>query len=450
MNIKELKSDTLYKEYSMEIPYEEVDELINNKIKDLIPTVTLPGFRKGKAPHTIVKKKYETNVLSEVIESIVQDKTKKILEDKKIKPFRQPRVNLKKYEKEKPVEIEIKIDIEPEIKLKNFKDLELNTYEINLDKKSTDDNYNNFLSLQKKYIKIKNNRSLKKSDKVFVDITATDESLPDFLKKQNNVQVTTDSDYEILPNIGNKLIEKKVKIGDKVNLYFDLSKTLKSEDKKNVEFIIDVKSIEESVPFKLDQDFLSKVGLKDENELKENLKNNLKVQFNEGIKQIEKKQLMDLLESEYQFELPQGILDEEFHGIWHRLQHAKEENKLDEDDKNLSEKDLKIRYKKISERRVRLAILLQFIAKDEKINVSEKELTDGMMNYASQYPGQEKQILEYFKKNPSSIETIRGPLLESKVIETIFKKSSVNNKKLSVEDYKKLEETTFNLSKEKK
>ena len=143
MDIKELKSKTLYKEYSLDIPYSEVDTLINNKIDEILPTVTLPGFRKGKAPVNIVKKKYETNVLSEVIETLVREKTKKLLDEKKLKPARQPRIDIKKYEKEKPVEIEVKIDLEPEIKLQKFENFSLKKYEINFDKKTLNENYIN-------------------------------------------------------------------------------------------------------------------------------------------------------------------------------------------------------------------------------------------------------------------------------------------------------------------
>ena len=164
--------------------------------------------------------------------------------------------------------------------------------------------------------------------------------------------------------------------------------------------------------------------------------------------QIEKKELMDVLDKKHQFDLPEGIIDEEFQTIWHRLEHAKKDNTLDDDDKNLSEEELKKRYKKISERRVKLALLIQFIAKEEKILISEKELTDGMINYASQYPGQEKQILEYFKKNPSSIESIRGPLLEQKVIDNIVSKAKLSKHKLTIEAYNKLQDKIFKVTEE--
>ena len=445
MNIKEIKSETLYKEYSLEIPYDEIDHLIDNKIKELIPTVTLPGFRKGKAPVNIVKKKYESNILSEVIEKIVQEKTKSLLDEKKLKPFRQPRVDLKKYEKQQPVQIEIKIDLEPEIKLKNFKDLKLNKYKIELDKKTIEDNYNKFLSSQQNFKKIENNRSVKNSDKITINLLTKNESVPDFLKSQKNLPIITDSEYQILPELSKKIIQKKLKVGDKILLDFDISNVINSSEAKEAKFEIEILSIEEPIPFKITNDYLEKNGFKSEDELKENLKKNITSQYQDGIKQIEKKQLMDVLDSEHKFDLPKGILDEEFHSIWHRLEHAKKDNTLDKDDKNLSDNELKERYKKISERRVKLAILLQYIARKDSISVNEKELTEGMINYSSQYPGQEKQILEYFKKNPSSIESIRGPILEQKVIDNITSKSEFSEIMLSVKDYIKLEEKTFKI-----
>ena len=91
---------------------------------------------------------------------------------------------------------------------------------------------------------------------------------------------------------------------------------------------------------------------------------------------------------------------------------------------------------------------MQFIAKENNISVDEKELSNGMMTYASQYPGQEKQIIEYFKKNPSAIETIRGPILEEKVIEKIITSAVVKKIKVNKADYEKLESKTFDIKKE--
>ena len=449
MSIKEIKSGTLYKEYALEIPYEEINKIIDSKINELLPTVSLPGFRKGKAPLNIVRKKYENNVLSESLDKLVQDKMKLLLDEKKLKPFTQPKIDLKKYEKDEPIEVEIKIDLEPEIKLVEFKKIKVNEYEIDLDNKLIEDNYNEFLKSQKKYLEIKNFRQIKKTDKVLIDLSSKDEIVPDFLKVQKNLPIVIDSDYQILPSIGDKLVENKLKKGDKIDLELDISKSLKLNEEKFATFAIEILNIEESVPFVVDKDFLDKNGLKSEDDLKNNLKNNFKSQYLNGLKQIEKKQLMDILDKEHSFDLPQGILEQEFNDIWHRLEHAKKDGTLDEDDKKLSDDQLKKRYQEISQRRVKLAMLLQYIAKENKITVDEKELSQGMMQYATQYPGQEKEIIEYFKKNPSSIETIRGPILEEKVIKHITSECDLIKTKLNKSEYEKLEKEVFEIKKDK-
>ena len=443
MNIKEINSKKLFKEFEIQIPYKDLEDSINDKIKDLVPTVSLPGFRKGKAPLNIVRKKYENNVLSEVIETIVDKNTKKLLEEKKLKPFRQPKVELKKYEKNQPIEILIKIDLEPSIEISSLEEIELINRTIDIDQKRVDENYNQFINSQKHYHKVKDSRPAKMSDKIIANITTKDESVPEFLKSQNNMPIITDSDYQILPNIGSMLVNKKAKVGEKINLTFDLKEALKQKEKKEVEFIIEIISLEYLHEFKITKEFLEKNNLKDENQLKENLKQNLIKQYEDSLKQIQKKELMDILNKKNKFDVPEGILDEEFNSIMLKLDQAKKDNNLDEDDKNLSDEELKKRYKKIALRRVKLAVLMQHIASINKITVTEKELTEGMINYASQYPGQEKQIIDYFKKNPASIETIRGPIFEQKIVDSIISKVKLKNEKIDIKKFEKLNIEVF-------
>ena len=448
MDIKEISAKKLFKEYEVQVPYEEVDNSINIKIAELIPKVSLPGFRKGKAPLNIVKKKYENNFLSEVIQKIVEEKTREILKEKKLKAIRQPKVEIKKCEKNEPVEILIKIDLDPSIKVFPFNEIELIKRIIELDQKRIDENYKNFVDSQKHYHKVSEVRSVKFSDKIIVNISTEDKSVPDFLKLQEKLPIITDSDYQVLPDISSKLIDKKIKVGDKVKLKFDLKEVLKAKSKKEVEFLIEVLSLEHCHQFKVTKEFLEKNNLKDEKHLKNNLKNNLEKQYEDYLKQIEKKELMDELDSKNKFDVPDGMLEEEFNSISDRLELAKKEGKLDEDDKGLSNKELNERYKKIAIRRVKLAILIQHIANEEKISLTERELTDGMLNYASKYPGQEKQIFDYFKKNPSSVESIRGPLFEQKIVNHILSKVKIKNETISIKKFEKLQEDTFNNSKE--
>ncbi len=449
MIIKELKSKKLYKEFLISIPFEDIDKEINQKIIDLIPTVSIPGFRKGKAPITIVRKKYEDSVLNDVIQNVVNTKTSNLIKEKNYDLFRQPKIDLKNFEKNKPVEIEIKIDLQPEIKLLDFKDIKINKYEISFSKKEVDDQFKKFIDSQKSFKKINKKREIKKSDKVTINLETLNPDVPEYLRSQKNIPIDTGIEQEILPGINNALISNKLNEGDKKNISFDLSKLLQNNKLKKVEFEIEIISIEENTKFEITKEYLTKNGFNSEKELKDIIKQNSIQQYNQGIKQVEKKELMDFLNKTYKFDLPEGVLDEDFKEIWHRLEHAKKDGSLDNDDKILDEEQLKKRYKKISERRVKLGVLLQFIAKEKNINISEDELSKGIMQYSSQYPGQEKQIMEYLKKNPSSVESIRGPLLEDKIINSITSMATVTNKKINEEQYKKLEEVTFDIKRDK-
>ncbi|MDC3075397.1 trigger factor [Pelagibacteraceae bacterium] len=450
MNTKELKSTKLYKEYSLEIPHEEIDIEVDKQINQILPTVNIPGFRKGKAPLNIVKKKYEDNVLNKVIQKVIDTNTKKLIDEKKFSLFRAPKVELSSYEKNKPITINLKFDLKPEIKLKDFKDFKLNKYEIELDKKAEENQLKSFIASQKNYKKIESSRQIKNTDKVIVNFESSQEDLPEYLKSQKNFPIDLDFDDGILPNLNTELISKKVKVGDKLELELNLSKILKDDKFNKTIFNFEIISIEEKIKFELTKEFLDKNGFKTEKDLKDFLVRNIKTQYEQGIKQIEKKELMDLLDNSYKFELPDGVLEDDFNQIWNRLEQAKKEDSLDEDDKLLKDDDLKKRYKKISERRVKLGLLMQHIASEEKVVVSEEEINKGILEYTRQYPGQENQIMEYFQKNPSSQDTIRAPLIEKKVIDSIISKSKTNVIKLTEDEYKKLEVKTFDIKDIKK
>ena len=159
--------------------------------------------------------------------------------------------------------------------------------------------------------------------------------------------------------------------------------------------------------------------------------------------EISKKELLDRLEKNHTFDLPDGILSEEKKSIWHRVEHAKKDGTLDPDDINLKEEELKKRYEKIAERRVKLALIVSNIATKNKISINEEEITKGLIEYTKNYPGQEKQIFEFFKKNPSEIEVIRGPLFEKKVLDYVMTKVKKINKEINVKDFMKLQMETF-------
>tara|TARA_B100001123_G_scaffold63026_1_gene69131 strand:+ start:2437 stop:3777 length:1341 start_codon:yes stop_codon:yes gene_type:complete len=443
MEIKEVQSKKLFKEFSIEIPGNEIEEKINLKIKELIPKTNLPGFRPGKAPLNIVKKKYEKDVLGEVINNTVQESSKKLLNDKKIKPLRMPKIEIKKFDRLTSLEFIIKIDLPPEINLCDFNKIDLTKYEINISRSENEKAYKDFVDGQKNYISIKDNRAVKNHDKVLVSLFSNDNEVPEVLKKQDNVNVMIGSSYQFLPELDKKLVEKKVKKNDEVNVIIELPDKESPNKKNKFNYNIKILDIQESRPIKVDSEFLKKINIKSLNDLRKKIENDLKSYYISISDEVTKKNLLDNLEKIHKFDIPEGIYNEEFDSIWKRVEQAKLSNSLDQDDVKLNEQELKKRYEKIAVRRVKLALIVSFIAEKNNIEINNEELSNGIIQYSKNYPGQEKQIFEYFKKNPAEIEVIRGPLFEKKVIDHIISKANKINKKVSIKEILEIQSKAF-------
>jgi len=124
------------------------------------------------------------------------------------------------------------------------------------------------------------------------------------------------------------------------------------------------------------------------------------------------------------------MVEAEFSNIWAQVQAEKEAGQLDEDDAKKTDKQLEKDYRKISERRVRLGLVLAEMGQKQEIQISNEEIQQAMIAEARQYPGQEQQVIEFYQKNPQAIAQLRAPIYEEKVVDLIIEKSKVTDKKV--------------------
>ena len=331
----------------------------------------------------------------------------------------------------------------PEFDLFDFSKIKLNDYKISLTKKEKDEGYENFIKSQSEYQCINTNWEIKNDDNIKISIYSNDKDIPDTLKNKQEVNLIIGSNYQFLPDLDKLLLEKKVKKSDKIVLDIDIPKQKKPNEKIKCKFNIEILDIKELHKINVNKDYLEKNKLKSIDDLKKKVEENISKQYALMSNEISKKELLDRLEKNHTFDLPDGILSEEKKSIWHRVEHAKKDGTLDPDDINLKEEELKKTYEKIAQRRVKLALIVSNIATKNKISINEEEITKGLIEYTKNYPGQEKQIFEFFKKNPSEIEVIRGPLFEKKVLDYVMTKVKKINKEINVKDFMKLQMETF-------
>ena len=137
--------------------------------------------------------------------------------------------------------------------------------------------------------------------------------------------------------------------------------------------------------------------------------------------------MLDALAGVANFAVPQGMVESEFSQIWQRLEAERKDGRVDDDDAGKDDETLKAEYRAIAERRVRLGLLLSEIGRTNGIAVAPDEMTRAMRAEAGRYPGQEQQVLEFFRKNPQAAELLRGPIFEEKVVDFVLELARVTD-----------------------
>ncbi len=184
----------------------------------------------------------------------------------------------------------------------------------------------------------------------------------------------------------------------------------------------------------IDEEFAKKVGFEDVGKLRDMVKSGLEREFGRMTSMKMKRDVLDALDKQYSFELPSKLVDAEFNGIWNALQNEMKKAGKTFADEDTTEEKATEEYKAIAARRVRLGLVLGTLGEKEGIQVNEQELQQALIGRVRQFPGQEKQVYDYYRNNPSALIELRGPIFEQKVVDHIVGKATVADKTVSKED----------------
>ena len=209
---------------------------------------------------------------------------------------------------------------------------------------------------------------------------------------------------------------------------------------KKAEFAVTVKELRANAPAVLDDALAKELGFPSLDRLRERIRDDIAADYTRMSRTVIKRQLMDSLAESHKFAVPQGMLENEFSGIWKQVEDAKAKNELPDEDKGKSDDQLKKEYRGIAERRIRLGLLLAEIALQNKLEVANNDLRNALLAEARRYPGQEKAVFDYYTQTRGAMERLRAPLLEEKVIDFIVGKAKVTDKKMSADDLAKASE----------
>lgn len=437
MNVKETKVEGLKHSFEIVVLADEIAENLTKKIKEIGETATIPGFRKGKAPESFLRQRYEGAAMGEVVEELIQSESTKVLSDNKLRPAHRPNVNVISFDKGKDLVFTMDFEAIPEITPIDFSKISLEKMIADVDEKEIEKTLQRLAESRKDSKKVEENRAAVKGDIAVIDFVGSVDGV-EFQGGKGNAYPLELGSNSFIPGYEDQIIGHKV--GDKfdVNVKFPENYGAKDLAGKNAVFAVEIKELREKKTVELNDEFAKFFGKEKLDEVREMVRMELSHEYESVSMDNLKKTLLDKLADAHDFPVPEIMANEEFDAIWKQIETAKSKNSLDAEDVGKTDDELKIEYKSIAERRVRLGLLLAEIGAKNNISVTDADLNRAIMMEARQFPGQEKAVFDFYAKHPEMLDRLRAPLFEDKVVDFILKGVSLTEKKVSPEDLYKV------------
>jgi trigger factor len=375
-------------------------------------------------------------LMAEVIEQALNETTQKVLDDNKLRPASQP--DLKpESDMEKvmaggvDLSYELSLELMPDFEPIDIAGIKLTRPVYSPSEKEVDEALAD-LAKQARTFAPRTGKSLKAKDgdQVLIDFVGSVDGVEFPGGKGEGFELTLGSG-QFIPGFEGQLVGAKP--GDDVTVKVTFPTPYQSEELagKDAEFAVKVHEVRAPVDAEPDDELAKRLGLSDLATLKETLSKNLQQGYDNQSRFKLKRALLDELDKGHAFDLPPKMVDAEFAGIWQQVEQDKAAGGLPPEDAGKTEDQLKDEYRRIAERRVRLGLVLAEIGRRDNVQVTDQELMQAMQREAMQYGQQAQQVFEFFRSNPNAQAQLRAPLYEDKVVELIFAKATIKDKKVS-------------------
>lgn len=433
MNIKEVKSEGLSREYEVTISAADFEAAVEKKLKEISKNVSMAGFRAGKVPFAMIKQKYQGNAMSEAVDDLLRDGVNEVLKEKKVRPVFTPDVELTKFEEGKDILFKVSMDIMPEIELKDFSAIKIEKPVAEVPAEEVEKALNYMAESRRDSVKVEEDRATVKGDIAVIDFVGSIDGV-EFAGGKGEAYPLELGSNSFIPGYEDQLIGKKA--GEVVNVKATFPETYHAKDLAGKEalFVTTIKEIRTIKKAEINDEFAKSMGEENLDKLKETVKSRIAQDYDTASKMKAKRALLDALDKAYKFDVPAKLVDMEYDSIVKQYENAKKNNQLDEDEKSKKEEDLLKEYKEIAIRRVKLGLLLAEVGNEAKIEVTQEDINKVIMNEAQRYPMQAKAIFDFYLKNKEAIERLRTSVYEEKVIDYVLSKVETKEKTVSVED----------------
>ena len=399
-----------------------IQEKLDEKLKKLQSEISLKGFRPGKVPPSVIKSQFGKAIYGEVIDRILQESSSKALAEKKIKAAGQPKIDLKTFGEGKDLNYTLEVDSLPKITLADFDKYKASDFVIKIETKIVDEKIKEIAKNNKTFSdKIKKSE---KGDLVIFDYNATVEgkSFEGSEGKQTRLIIGEDL---FLKGFDEKLVG--VSKNDEKIIEVSLPENYPNKELKNkkAKFQCTITNVQVANETTIDDVFAKNMGAKDLTDLKFLIEKQISAQYKQSLDSIIKKEILDQVEHLHKIELPKNLVEQEIHTMTHRLK--KEENEKH-----------KVKNKKIAESRIKLGLILNEYGEKNNLKVLDEDVKVEIQKQIKGMPGQEKMVMDYYQKNPSAAQSLKGALYEDKILNLFKTKIKLLKKDISIKDAEKI------------
>jgi len=409
-----------------------IQEKLDKKLSELQLEVSLKGFRPGKVPPAVIKSQFGKAIYGEVIDKILQETSNKALKEKKIKAAGQPRIDLKTFGEGKDLNYTIEVDSLPEVNLVSFDKYTANEYLLKIESKLVDEKIKE-ISKNNKTFSDKNEKS-EKDDLVIFDYSASVNGEKFDGSEGKNTRLEIGKNL-FLKGFDEKLIG--VKKEEKKTIEVNLPENYPNKElaNKKAKFECKIINIQKATDTKIDDAFAKNMGAKDLTDLKLLIEKQISTQYKQSLDAITKKEILDQIEKLHKIDLPKKLVEQEIHLMTHKL-------KKDEVDKH------KAKTLKVAESRIKLGLILNEYGEKNNLKVSDEEVQGEVQKQIKGMPGQEKMVLDYYQKNPSAAQSLKGALYEEKILNLFKSKINLKKKNITISEAEKIISDFNKLSKD--
>ena len=400
-----------------------MNSYMDEKYDEIKGTVNLKGFRPGKVPKEVLKRQFGKAVFGEVLDKVLKETSTKALEENKIKPAGQPKLDLKTYGEDKELEYILSVTELPKVDVKSIENIKYDQYSVKIDDSETDKRIKEIAKNQPSFKEASPETKAKEGDLVTLDYKATIDGKEFKGSEGKNTQLTLGKDL-FLKGFDKQLIGVKKDDEKIVDAVLPENFPEKELVNKAAKFKCKILSVKNPEEVKIDDNFAKNLGAKDLKDLKTLVSKQINDEYKNSLDQLSKNQILKEIEKIKVNEIPENLIEEEVKILSQGMDEA-------EAKKN------KTKFTETAKTRIKTGLILNEFGEQNKVQVTEQEIQAEVQKQLRMMPGQEKMVMDFYQKNPSAVASLRGTVYEEKILNLIKEKAKPNKKEISKDKQKK-------------